>query len=100
MTQRELYERLKDEVFQTLFKLSNGEASTRDTVKPIKNEADELYQLTGCELDYDGTFFLEPEEVADYVKQYKHFADELYEAVSALTLMLVDMGFSELEVCE
>lgn len=97
MTQRELYEHLKDEVLNTLFKLHNGETITREQVKPIRETADELYQLTGCELDYDGSFFLEPDEVADYVKQYKHFTDSLSDAVSTLTLMLVDMGFAEIE---
>lgn len=97
MTQRELYERLKDEVLNTLFKLHNGETITREQVKPVREKADELYRLAEDELDYDGSFFLEPEEVLGYAKQYKHFTDSLSDAISTLTLMLVDMGFAEIE---
>lgn len=97
MTQRTLYELLKDEVFNTLFKLHNGEIITRETVKPVKDKAIELYQTAVGGLDYDPSFFLEEDEVVDYAGQYKYFAENLSEAIASITLILIDMGFNEIE---
>lgn len=97
MTQRELYETIKDEFYKAILALRNGELIVCENTKPVCETADRLYQLSGSELDYDGSFFLEPEEVADYAKQFKHFAETLNEAVSTLTLFLIDTGFAEIE---
>ena len=98
MTQRALYERLKDEAFNALMKLRNGELITRETVRPVCEKAKELYEISiSGDLDYDPSFFLEEDEVADLAGQFKYFTEELLESISALTLMLVDMGLSEIE---
>lgn len=94
MTQRTLYEFLKEQVTKSLESLQRGEF-TQGNFKAMQDRAWELYEKAK-HADYDPSFILEPEEVQAYAKIYGQFTDKVRDAGANMSFLLIDMGLSEI----
>ncbi len=94
MTQRAIYEDLKEQVTKALETLQRGEF-TQGNFKSMQEKAWALYEKAK-KADYDGTFILEPMEVQAYAKIYGQFTDRIMDAAANMAFLLMDMGLSEI----
>lgn len=95
MTQRAIYEDLKEQVTSTLETLQRGEFTTRN-FKAMQQKAWALYEKSK-KADPDNTFILEPMEVQAYAKIYGQFTDKVVDAGANMAFLMLDMGLAEIQ---
>ena len=94
MTQRAIYEDLKEQVQVALETLRKGEFS-HGKFKDLQDKAWALYEKSK-KADYDPSFFLESDEVQAYAKIYGQFTDKIRDAAANMSFLLIDMGMAEI----
>ena len=99
MTQRTLYEDLKEQIVQSLETLQRGEF-TLNNFRNIQAKARSLYEKSKSldyDENYDPTFWGDFEEVQQYAKFFTEFADSVMNAGAVMAFLRMDMGLSEIE---